>query len=104
MGSLGVRCKGRFWRHDRHYERGDPLPHHRHPAQVVARHEEDRQMGVARLLQGVGMTERKGGKKMTRCKYCGAKLRRDVVGQYCPTKNCQWGHGIPEREYARRLK
>jgi hypothetical protein len=27
------------------------------------------------------------------CKYCGAKLRKDVVGHYCPSKNCQWSHG-----------
>lgn len=27
------------------------------------------------------------------CKYCGAKRRRDSVGHYCPTKNCQWHHG-----------
>lgn len=34
------------------------------------------------------------------CKFCGAKLRRDVVGHYCPTKNCQWsyqGTGCPCR-------
>ena len=29
------------------------------------------------------------------CKYCGAKLRKDHVGQYCPTKNCQWQYGVP---------
>ena len=29
-----------------------------------------------------------------RCKYCGAKLRSDWIGQFCPTKNCQWQHGI----------
>jgi hypothetical protein len=28
------------------------------------------------------------------CKYCGAKLRRDSIGHYCPTKNCQWQHGV----------
>lgn len=28
-----------------------------------------------------------------RCNYCGAKRRRDPVGHYCPTKNCQWQHG-----------
>ena len=27
------------------------------------------------------------------CRYCGAKRRRDHVGHYCPTKNCQWEHG-----------
>ena len=29
------------------------------------------------------------------CKYCGAKLKRDIVGQFCPTKNCQWQYGLP---------
>jgi hypothetical protein len=33
-----------------------------------------------------------------RCKYCGAILRRDPVGQYCPTWNCQWEFGLPEDE------
>ena len=28
------------------------------------------------------------------CRYCGAKLRRDHVGHYCPTKNCQWQFGV----------
>lgn len=28
-----------------------------------------------------------------RCKYCGAKRRRDIVGHYCPTNNCDWQHG-----------
>jgi hypothetical protein len=28
------------------------------------------------------------------CKYCGEKRRRDFVGHYCPTKNCQWQHGF----------
>jgi hypothetical protein len=28
-----------------------------------------------------------------RCNYCGARRRRDAVGHYCPTKNCQWQHG-----------
>jgi hypothetical protein len=36
--------------------------------------------------------------KWTSCKYCGARLRRDVVGQYCPTRNCQWHHGLPASE------
>ncbi len=26
------------------------------------------------------------------CRYCGAKLKRDTVGMYCPTKNCQWSY------------
>jgi len=29
----------------------------------------------------------------TRCQFCGARRRRDAVGHYCPTKNCQWQHG-----------
>ncbi len=32
------------------------------------------------------------------CKFCGAKLKRDSVGHYCPTVNCQWsyqGSGCP---------
>ncbi len=32
------------------------------------------------------------------CRYCGAKLRRDPVGQYCKTKNCQWEYGLPRTE------
>lgn len=34
-----------------------------------------------------------------RCKYCGAILRSDQDGPYCPTKNCQWsltGSGYKE--------
>ena len=31
------------------------------------------------------MSQRDGG----HCKYCGAKLRLDFVGHYCPTKNCE---------------
>jgi hypothetical protein len=30
------------------------------------------------------------------CKYCGAKLVRDIIGWRCPTKNCQWEHGMPD--------
>lgn len=33
-----------------------------------------------------------------RCKYCGAKLKKDFIGYYCPTKNCDWQYGIPEEE------
>jgi hypothetical protein len=36
--------------------------------------------------------------KWTHCKYCGARLSRDIVGQYCLTKNCQWHHGLPASE------
>ena len=27
------------------------------------------------------------------CRYCGAKRKRDRVGHYCPTHNCQWEYG-----------
>jgi hypothetical protein len=30
------------------------------------------------------------------CKYCGAELARDSIGLRCPTKNCQWEHGVPK--------
>lgn len=33
-----------------------------------------------------------------RCKYCGAVMKEDSVGHYCPTPNCDWQHGIPESE------
>ena len=33
-----------------------------------------------------------------RCKYCGEILKRDAVGLYCPTKNCQWHHGADEAD------
>jgi len=42
--------------------------------------------------------------KWTHCRYCGARLRRDPTGQYCPTRNCQWQHGLPASEdTARRV-
>jgi hypothetical protein len=25
-----------------------------------------------------------------KCKYCGAVMKKDSVGPYCPTRNCQW--------------
>ena len=28
------------------------------------------------------------------CKYCGAKLKKDYIGKYCGTRNCQWEFGI----------
>ena len=28
------------------------------------------------------------------CIYCGAKRRRDIVGHYCPSLNCQWQYGF----------
>ncbi len=36
------------------------------------------------------------------CRYCGASLKWDVDGPYCPTPNCQWaltGTGIPESQW-----
>ena len=30
----------------------------------------------------------------TFCKYCGAELKRDPIGHYCPTKNCQFHQGV----------
>jgi hypothetical protein len=36
--------------------------------------------------------------QLTHCKYCGAKLTRDCVGLRCPTHNCQWEWGIPDKE------
>jgi hypothetical protein len=27
------------------------------------------------------------------CIYCGAPRKRDIVGHYCPTLNCQWQYG-----------
>lgn len=32
------------------------------------------------------------------CKFCGAKLKKDLIGLYCPTNNCSWRHGLPENE------
>jgi len=32
------------------------------------------------------------------CKYCGAELLMDSVGLFCPTRNCQWGPGVPTCE------
>lgn len=29
-----------------------------------------------------------------RCKFCGARLVRDWIGHKCPTRNCQWEHGV----------
>ena len=36
--------------------------------------------------------------KWEACKYCGARLKKDTVGQYCPTDNCQWHHGLPKED------
>lgn len=44
------------------------------------------------------MADTKKPKPPIYCKYCGAKLRKDQVGPYCPTKNCQWEHGLPTRD------
>ncbi len=32
------------------------------------------------------------------CLYCGAKLKKDTVGKYCPTKNCQQQFGLTDNE------
>jgi hypothetical protein len=32
----------------------------------------------------------------TTCRFCGARLKQDSVGHYCPTKNCQYQHGVKE--------
>lgn len=32
------------------------------------------------------------------CKYDGAKLKRDIVGKKCPTKNCHWEHGMSKED------
>ena len=42
-------------------------------------------------------------KRRIYCKYCGAKLIRDCVGWKCPTRNCQWEHGIKDDAAGRRL-
>jgi hypothetical protein len=36
--------------------------------------------------------------KWEHCKYCGARLKKDAVGQYCPTHNCQWHRGLPKAD------
>ena len=28
------------------------------------------------------------------CRFCGAKLKKDTVGHYCPSKNCSWSLGV----------
>jgi hypothetical protein len=38
-----------------------------------------------------------GKVKYTHCRFCGARLRRDHIGQKCPTPNCQWESGLDER-------
>lgn len=38
--------------------------------------------------------------KWTHCRYCGARLKKDTVGQYCPTRNCQWQYGLPKEDDA----
>jgi hypothetical protein len=30
------------------------------------------------------------------CKYCGARLRLDSVGHYCPTRKCKWRYGVQD--------
>ncbi len=36
--------------------------------------------------------------RLIHCRYCGAKLVRDLVGWKCPTHNCQWQHGAPDQD------
>jgi hypothetical protein len=36
--------------------------------------------------------------KYTRCKYCGAKLKQDHIGQYCGTRSCQWEYSLPSSD------
>lgn len=38
------------------------------------------------------------------CIYCGAKRRRDIVGHYCPTRNCQWQYGFSTCPVSREKK
>lgn len=48
---------------------------------------------------GVKLTKRIKNRarcKWLHCRYCGARLRRDHIGQYCSTRNCQWQHGLPK--------
>lgn len=28
------------------------------------------------------------------CRFCGAKLKKDNIGHYCPTSNCQNQYGV----------
>jgi len=30
----------------------------------------------------------------THCKYCGARRKKDYIGHFCGTNNCQWEHGF----------
>lgn len=32
----------------------------------------------------------------TTCRFCGARLKKDGVGHYCPTRNCQNQYGVRE--------
>jgi len=43
---------------------------------------------------------------LTHCKFCGARLKKDHIGKYCPSKNCQWSHGLtgPEADRERLTK
>jgi len=43
---------------------------------------------------GGGEVKRKTCECPIYCKYCGSRLRRDWIGHFCPTKNCQWQHGV----------
>ena len=51
-----------------------------------------------KIIEGDKMSKKIVKMKRIYCRFCGAKLKRDEVGMYCPTKNCQWSHGLPEDE------
>ncbi len=41
------------------------------------------------------------------CIFCGARLKKDNVGHYCPTDNCQWQYGVDDcvkEEVKQRVK
>ena len=62
---------------------------------------------IAGKGEGRGMSRYKtpaGNDPRIYCKYGGAKLRRDSCGQYCPTRNCQWQHGLPYAEDSKRTR
>lgn len=50
------------------------------------------------LKRAFNAAARSRGEPPIYCKYCGAKLRRDDVGPKCPSRNCQWEHGLPVEE------
>lgn len=63
--------------------------------------------GLRKIAQEFGLTVsdgkitrvyKKANSTRSRCKYCGAVLKKDSVGKYCPTKNCQWQHGVTDNQ------